>query len=366
MRFYNLILTDPKSGNIYQPTQDGNGFTLGSGPSTFTSLSTSTFLSNLPVTNPAALNIEFDFPAAPEHVAQGATWIRVWGVGLGMIGQAANLNGAQVQLYAGMGAGLPFATTQALQQGLILNGTVWQGYGNWQGTNQTLELVLTPPAAAAIPPNLSNLNFYWAAGQPMASALALLFKQAFPNLKANINVGPALILSNTEQNTTANLQQMAQYINRISLKVGTPTYGVNYPGVTITVTDTTVTALDGTFPATKTTPLNFVDLIGQPTWIGPGLVTWKTVLRADLSIGDQISFPIGIQSPYALTGQSAAVPGGPSASQTAFQGAFAISEIHHYANFRQPDADSWNTTFVGYPIGLSAALAQTQASGFGG
>jgi hypothetical protein len=40
------------------------------------------------------------------------------------------------------------------------------------------------------------------------------------------------------------------------------------------------------------------------------------------------------------------VPNAPSRSKVAFQGSFVIQEIHHFANFRQPEAVAWNTSFL--------------------
>jgi hypothetical protein len=39
----------------------------------------------------------------------------------------------------------------------------------------------------------------------------------------------------------------------------------------------------------------------------------------------------------------------PARSKTVFQGAFKITSVHHFANFRQADADSWTTAFVATP-----------------
>jgi hypothetical protein len=334
MRYYSLSLTDPTSGQVWVPTPTGDGFALqGTGP-TFTSYANG-------ATIPGALNIEFDCPITPFNTPQGNTKITVWGVGLKMIGQAANLNGANITLAAGMKPGLPLATAAAGQAGIIMQGVVFQAYGNWQGVNQTLELICNPGAASY---NNQDISWAWNAGTSMSSAIYQTLTQGFPAYKANVNVGASLILSNTEPGHYTSLANFAGAINDISLKAGIPTYGPSYAGVQITIIGNTIYAYDGTSPP-KTTQIAFQDMIGQPTWIDAATVNFKTVLRSDIAAGGNTQFPPGIQSPYALTSQAAAVPNAPASSKTAFQGAFTVTEVHHFANFRQADADSWATAF---------------------
>jgi hypothetical protein len=109
----------------------------------------------------------------------------------------------------------------------------------------------------------------------------------------------------------------------------------------------TISVYDGQGPTpAKVVPLAFQDLIGQPTWISASQVSFKTVLRSDIGLGMQVKFPQGIVAPYALTSASAATPNAPVSSKTAFQGNFVVTEIHHFACFRQADAESWNTTYT--------------------
>jgi hypothetical protein len=318
------------------PTPAGDGFTLGNGPSTFTS-----FVNGRTILG--ALNIEFDIPVYSFDAFQGNAMITVHGVGLGMLSQSANLAGANITLYGGMKPGLPLATAAAGQAGIIIQGTVFQSYGNWQGTNQTLHLVCNPGAASQ---NNQDISWQWTAGTTLQSALQQTLSQAFAKygLTPNVNVGANLILGNTETGHYTSLTTFASAVADISQKVGIPIYGPQYPGVQITITGKTINAFDGTSPpAIK--QIQFQDMIGQPGWIGSATVNFKTVMRSDIAVGDWIKLPAGIVSPYALTTQAAAVPNAPASSKTAFQGTFMIRDVHHWANFRQPDADSWATSF---------------------
>lgn len=297
--------------------------------------------------NPGALNIEFDLPISAQNAPQGNVGITVWGVGLGMIGQAANLNGANFTLTAGMKPGLPLATAAAPQAGIVCAGTVFSSYGNWQGTDQSLTIIGQAGAQGLD----QNVSFNWIAGQTLASAIAATLSQAFPGYKQVINIAP-LFLPSTEPGLYGTIWQWAGYLNDITKRYGTPIYGPNYPGVMISVTGSTIYAYDFTVAQTPK-QIAFQDLIGQPTWIKPLTVTFKTVMRSDIGMTDTIQFPQGVQAPYALTTPASVLgPNSPASSKSIFQGKFFISGIHHYANFRQADGDSWCSVFEASPVTL--------------
>jgi hypothetical protein len=358
MRYYNLIISDPDTGFVWKPSPKGSGFTKSPGDSTFTTWVKGP--SGQMQTDPGAMNIEFDFPIFAYNQSQGRQWLRVWGVGLPMIGQAANLNGANITLAAGMKPGLPLATAAAGQAGVIMQGVVFQAYGNWEGTNQTLELVCNPSAD-----NVTNISWNWIAGTQLLSALQAALNQAFPasTYKTNVNISPYLVLPSTEPGHYKNLYQFASYLNEISQSAGASLYGDSYPGVQLTVVGNTINVFDGKGPTpAKVVQLVFQDLIGQPTWISPTQISFKTVLRSDIAVGMEVQFPLGINAPYALTSAAAATPGAPASSKTAFQGNFFVNEVHHYANLRQPDAESWNSTYTATPVGLPTGTAYVESS----
>lgn len=340
MRAYNIIISDPKTGNVWKPTPTGNGFVLSPGGSTFVS-----YING--VTLPGALDIEFDFLQYPFAVPQGASKVTIWGVGLGMINQATNLNGMDFKLYAGMQKGLPLANPA--QFGLIMQGQVFQGFGNWQGVNQTLELIVNPGIAR----RGQDIFFNWPKNTPLKSALQMTFAQAFPkypNPNINIDIGSALSFPYDQSGTYTDLAQFASMVRDLSLQAGRPVYGESYNGVDIVINGPSINVFDGTLPK-QPKKLAFQDLVGQPTWIGAAAISFATVLRADYGVGDNILFPLGITAPFALTQQAAAVPNAPASSKTAFQGTFVIQDVHHFARYRQADAQSWNTTFTAVPLG---------------
>jgi hypothetical protein len=340
VRYYSLTLVNQSTGKVWVPTATGDGFAQGGTGPTFSSLSPNGR------TNPGALQIEFDIPVYSYDAFEGNAMITVHGVGLKMLSQSADLNGATFTLAGGMQPGLPLATAafQDKQSGILLQGTVFQAFGNWQGTDQSLHLVCNPGAANQ---NDQNINFNWAAGTPLANAINQALTAAFsPGYKIDTSaVTPNLVLSNAEHGHYTSLANFASVVKDLSLKIGNSLFGPNsnYPGVLITIQGNTIVAQDGSKPPAAKA-IKFQDLVGQPTWISAATVNFKTVLRADLAVGSRITFPTVVQPPFALTTTAAAVPNAPSSSKSAFQGTFTIQNLHHFASFRQPDGDSWATS----------------------
>jgi hypothetical protein len=353
VRYYSLIISNPTSGQIYQPDSTGNGFTMGTSGATFTSHPNGTLDRN-------ALNIEFQCLVYPFHTPQGGTQITVSGVGLGMIAQATNLNpdpdtgqlGANIKLSGGLYPGLPLATAayNAGQSGLLIEATVLQAYGYWQGTDQTLEIICLPVGTT---PD-QGFCFFWPAGTSLQSALTTLLKQAMPGYTPQFSISPNLMLQHDEAGTYDNLQQFASFLQEMTQADGSKVYGSRYSGVQLSVVGQKIRVFDNTVSGTAK-QLAITDIIGQPTWVEPNTISFKTTLRADLSVGDSIQFPTTtsggtLTSPYVLTTPAAARPGVSARSKTIFQGTFTITEVHHFANSRMEDADSWATAFTAVPL----------------
>lgn len=354
MRYYELTITGDGGDYVLDP--NGLGITQGTGPFASSLYTQSTAGGNAQLVgqvNPNALNVEFDLPVTPMHEPQGGAWIRVWGIGLRALGQAANLNSVDGKfktfvLKGGMSKGLPLANPD--QAGIIAQGNVFQAFGNWSGTNQTLDLILQ--ASVPDPPSDgSGIKWEWKKGQAVGDAISQTLSQALPDYTANVNVSQNLLAPNDQPGWYPNLSSWAAAVNEYTLSLGQQIFGKDYKGVQVAVSAKTVKVSDGHGPA-KPEPimLDFQDLIGQPTWISSTEVTWQAVMRSKIDIQDQVKFPSGIVSPYALTSPDAAVPNTPASSRIAFQGAFVVNEIHHYANFRQADASAWNTTFKAFVV----------------
>lgn len=370
MRYYEFTITDP-SGEVWYPATNGLGFSKenASWGASFSSLYTPWVCNSaasplLGKTNPSALNIEFDLPIAPQHTLQGAATARVWGLGVRALAQASNLNPVDGvsktwTLRAGMAAGLPLANPS--QSGVLAGGTVYQAFGNWEDVNQTLDLILYPGPTPIL---TAGITWIWKKGTTLSSALALMFSQAFPAYKQDINISSNLIAPSDQMGCYLGLPAFAKYLLAYTKPLGAQTM-TGYQGVAVVVKNNTIMATDGAgADQPSLVQLNFQDLVGQPTWIAANTITFATVMRGDIDYGDYVRFPTGVMTPYALTQADAAFPNSPAASSTAFQGSFRITDIHHYANFRESDASSWSTMFQAV-LQPKPAITSSVLSAFG-
>lgn len=333
MRFYDIDLSDVTTGKQVLPSSlGGNRLTslLRDGSK-----------------NPAALNIEFDIPVV--NYTPGAEnkegYLRIWGLGLADLTSAFNLTptvgtgvtpsyaSVNVKISAGMSAGLPLANPK--QQGLIMSGSILQAWGNWLGTDQTLDMRFAPAAGSASDP--LNFPFTWGAGTQLSTAIGQTLAVAMPRFKQVIAIKQNIVLPNDEVGVYQSLTQFTDYINGISKFV----VGGDYLGVNIASDGSTVYAWDGTVPVGNVGPkqIAFQDMVGQPMWEGPLTISVKLVLRGDLNMGDVIKMP---ESLTTQTQQSYLN----FRDKSSFTGFYEIVGIQHFGNFRQPDAASWNTTIT--------------------
>lgn len=335
MRYYKIIVRDPKTGVVYTPP----GFTA----ELLGNASYSSYVNGK--TLPEAWNVELDIPAIDAGTSQGFAMLRVWGISLAEIAQAKDLTNKNIEVYGGMQAGLPLANPK--QSGLLISGMILQCFGNWIGTAMTLDFVITPAAATAVNINglgtqkaPRNLTLNWQGGQPLGPALEACLKTGFPGYTVKVTISDKIVRpqDDNQLGIYSTLGQLAQEVGvRSRSIVGTPIY----PGVSIVANGTTISAFDAL--QGNTTQIGFNDLIGQPTWIESPNISVKTVMRADLAVWSKIKLPQTIvtntqQANSNLLNQRAN-----------FQGAFYIVSLRHIGNFRQPSADAWVTVIEAAP-----------------
>lgn len=322
MRYYSIVITNPANGAVLQA------------PASLVATSTYTSFAN-GATVPGALNIELDVPVLPLATPAGAALVRIWGISLQEISQASDLNGKSIAIYAGMQKGLPLANPA--QAGLIVQGTIFQAFGNWIGTDQTLDLILQPDTGT--PDSPRNIVLNWKAGTPLAQAIAATLSTGFPGFTANINISPNLVLSYDAVGYYQTAGQFAQWLKNMSASI---IGGATYQGVDVFLKENVFTVYDGTTP-TAPRQIAFQDLIGQPTWIDAPNIQFKCAMRGDMNVGDYVKLPPSIVTTGA-SAQSSLIN-----LKTSFQGVFQIIQMRHVGNFRQPDAASWATVFDAAP-----------------
>lgn len=292
-------------------------------------------------TSPGALNVEMDVFAFNYSTPSGGgtdvqSWVRIWGVPLSLISQASDLNGKEIIIKGGMAKGLPLATAAANQAGVLVRGKIYPAFGNWIGTDMTLDLVLSPYTGSAVTP--TNVTQDWKKNTKMSDAIKATLKTALPNLKPKIEISDKLILPYDSPWVYQTLQQFADFCRTISVSIlGAGASNSKYPGVNMTIKGDTVYVYDGTQSSgQKSKAIQFRDMIGQPTWLGAE-INFKTMMRADLQIGDIIEMPnaIPIQTPLSSLART----------RPTFRGKYQVTQARHLGNYRQPDAGSWATVF---------------------
>lgn len=355
MRYYDIRMTDP-DGNLLKQF----GFAKSGFDTSYTS-----YLNGQ--TLPGALNVSFNIPQGPYATPKQGAWLQVWGVGIDELANTKVLGppGGKlcgITIRAGMQKGLPLAKPS--QAGLILDGSIFRPFGNWQMTVQTLEMVLLP-AVGTNDGQQVNIPFNYPANTPLADAIKQSLATGLPKYTTKVAISPNLVLPFSTPGFYQNLNQFSAMLLKFSQQsqfqgitsLGGGTYGgvqVRIIGRTITVYDGTVDYGNNSFSNPKV--LSFEDFIGQPTWTGPNSINLKMVLRADINVGDYVKLPNTLQIPFVLSTPNASVPGAPSRDNLTFNGPFVVINVRHAANSRNPNADSWCTLYDCSYVGSSGSI----------
>jgi hypothetical protein len=349
-RYYRIELTD-KDGNPTQFQSFGNNSSL-LPLSPGAALETGVITSLLPdgTTNPAALNVEIDIQQMPLHIGDMKSYVRIYGLDLRDIYRT-DLNFQNISVRVGMAKGLPLANPK--QQGLVVKGAIWQAFGNWMGTDMTLDLVIGAGGLTGKPDSMGDqeqqtfYTFTWKKDQKLGEAIGAtinnidLFKdvkQDFKDIAAD-RVG-------TEDRTGYYLtvSEFAQMIQRLTYRQrGKDDQGVllHLDGQTIKGSDPSSQQQSGEQPI----EIDFQDLIGQVTWYEFQKLTCKLVMRGDLKIGGRVKFTSRVPVQTQAQALSSLSPSSPRNTLGIADGAtLFIERIHHWGNYRQADAMSWNTT----------------------
>lgn len=312
-RFYDIILTQPgNSKPIREWTSHPNG-----------------------AFNPAAQDIEFDFQIADYAALTNIYVLTIHGVALADLTQANQFAGMQIEIRGGMKAGLPLANPK--QAGTLATATVFQAYGNWEGIDQRLDLVIAPSPYTLSAPG--NIVLNWKSGQPLSQALQNALSVAYPNIPISITISDQLVQNHDEPHMSSTLEDLAQMIMEITKG---NFLGDNYGGVRITLQNGRLFIWDDTFTP-PIVQMSFNDFIGQPTWIADNVMICKTVMRADIQVGSLITMPQGLQNLPGLVGTTQQSNPSSHKYQTSFQGGFQVTEIRHIGAYRTPDGSSWST-----------------------
>lgn len=285
-------------------------------------------------TDPGALDVLIDVPVYNADAPTGQPYVRIWGIDIKDIGQARNLFNRGIKVYGGMQKGLPLANPA--QSGLLASGSIIQSFGNWVGVEQTLDILIRAGGPTPQPNGLQkspNLVTNWKAGTSIVDAIRTTLSTAYPasaGFTINVRVNHSLVLSHDVAAFHGDLYEFGNYVRDISRDI---VGGTTYPGIQIVRKDQTFTVYDN--PG-NSHDIKFFDMIGQPTWVAPFTIQVMCVMRADISVGDQITLPKAAVKTTAASWQT-------YNNRSIQQGSFLVSGVRHVGRYRQPQGEAWVT-----------------------
>jgi hypothetical protein len=336
VRYYSITISNPESGKVWTPQG-----------SPLTDVSFTNYFNGKTI--PGAWHVEFDIPVATQALSMGASFVRVHGVSLKDISQASNLTGYNIEVSAGMSPGLQLASQAYQKWGhkVIARGSIYPAFGNWIDTEQTLDLCIVPPLGTS--DRQLNLTLNWTAGQKLSDAIAAMLTASLPKgWSSSISISDNLVQNYDEPTFTGTLTQMNRWLlQRSQAIIKDPTYLGIYMGQA----GNTVKVYDGT-TINGNTQIDFIDMIGQPTWLDLRTIQIKCPIRGDLTLGNTITMPKpinGIQIPQTLGPQSFQQ----LRQKSDFQGTFMVQQQRHVGASRSPSADAWNTTINAVATGAA-------------
>ncbi|MCQ6687616.1 hypothetical protein NO391_21045 [Escherichia coli] len=166
--------------------------------------------------NPGCLMVEFDIQRYGMSTPVGSSLVRVFGVSIKEMQQAEqNMFGMTIKGFVGMSKGLPLAKSS--QSGMILEGIIQQPFGNWQGIDLSLDMIIT--AGAGSVDNPANITMPWSKGQKLSVALFFALQRAFPGYKININISDLLVLNYDSPIYCSTMQQLASNLKNLSRSI---------------------------------------------------------------------------------------------------------------------------------------------------
>lgn len=337
MRYYKVVLTAPPDTATTKNTTNVNaGKTL-----SFTTHPQGVHADP----DLGALHVVMDIPVTSFDQANGAAYLEIRGIDIYTISQASNLQGYTVKIYGGMGVGYDLA--KPAQSGLLLIGSVYQAYGNWEGPNMSLNLLIQPFGVPISDDNKPFFVWHWQKGQDIKDAITKCVTSAMDGYNCVFNLRGTLIGTHDDTGFYTDFNSLADVIINASRSVN---QDASYYGIQFFIAGKTFYFFD---QAGDNAPkkIEFNELIGQPTWLGPvdyPKIMLQTVMRADLTINDVITMPLfNQQGSKTLSGYGTIAPTSQDVQtpkdRSLFQGNFMVTSLRHIGDSRNPDGSSWVT-----------------------
>ncbi|EAS2833358.1 hypothetical protein EHB58_09445 [Salmonella enterica subsp. enterica serovar Hull] len=328
MRYYLLTLTDPLTK---KPPVDAAGRPIGP-------FDTSK-------TPGRGLHIEFDVITTGLDIVNSGTMLAIYGLPVDVLKQSVKLQGCQVSLLAGFSKGLPLANEE--QRGEIIYGEVFSAYANWIGTNQSLNLIINPTVRKNADGQPLGLSVYGRKGELLGNVIARSLREIYPKKKIVCTVSEKLVLPEdcpwTYQPDVASLAMAVRSLSIALMRDNT------YAGVGIVMHSDMIRIYDNTsIDWSFAKAIQPYELVGQPTWIEPFVMTFKCPLRGDIHCGDIVALPQDFMSgPTGILMTNTTPFGSMAKDNVIFSGKFLIRSVRHIGSYLVADGDAWVTIFEG-------------------
>jgi hypothetical protein len=190
-----------------------------------------------------------------------------------------------------------------------------------------------------------NLIHNMMPNSPLSGAIEQMLSKAFPGANINTRIHPGLKLPYQDAGMYQSLPQVAGYLKDLSRSIlGTK----NYNGIRMSHRGNNIDVWDGTQPPINRGIIQVIDIIGQPTWVNQFQIHLKTVLRADLHVGDTFELPPNIIMALGPDANPLGDQGSASPQRThlTVEGmTFRIYRILHVGDFRSPHGSDWSTNY---------------------
>jgi hypothetical protein len=296
-------------------------------------------LNSAGLNNGSALKVELDLYEALYHQAAPNSLLRIYGVPYADLSQLSNLNPnytanpivfPKIKIAVGMSAGLPYANPK--QAGLIIDGIIEYAFANWQGTEICLDLIVNSIGTAKYA--RPNIAWNWGFGQNMQLAITNALKTGYPDAIVTGSISSTLKYTETQPGVYTDIATFSKYLNKTSKDINPDP---NYIGVTVCATPDGFAIDDGTALSNQLIKIDYVDMIGNPTWKAPGVIQTKLTMRGDINLNDYITFPPltnAVNNAFSTQQVRNTIP---------FQGYFQAQLIRHVGSSRQATGDSWCT-----------------------
>src|SRR4029077_7632855 len=137
-----------------------------------------------------------------------------WGISREEISQAMSLTNKWITVYGGMRKGLPLANPEQSQVPMV-RGYIQQAYGNWQGTEQTLNLIINGAFEGRSGDDM-NFSFLWRANTPLDDMLKTAMAAAMPQVNVETLISPDVKFDYDQAGYHGALADFGQFLKQVT------------------------------------------------------------------------------------------------------------------------------------------------------